>query len=109
MTLWTWPAGITVELFYWSWTDRRPDRRIRGWSLADEVGATGAVRLEAERHRSAALRWVDPKGNPTVQHHTFASAAELPLELCDDDGQPLAWLRLLISIRLPFRTRRNPN
>lgn len=99
MTPWTWPAGLSIDLFHWSWAAGRPDRLIHGWSLAGEVDQAGAVRLEAERGKFANRYQVDQAGFPTTQRHTFASAAELPLELQDDDGQPISWLRRLIDTR----------
>jgi hypothetical protein len=108
MTNWTWPADIIVELYYWRWAHGRPDRPIHGWSLAGAVDATGAVRLEAEHGKTASLRWVDRAGHPTTEHHTFVNAADLPPELRDEDGQPIAWLREMIDRRQPFHGPPHP-
>jgi hypothetical protein len=53
------------------------------------------------------LHQIGRSGAHSMERHTFASAAELPYELRDDDGQPIIWLRQLISARATFRANLN--
>jgi hypothetical protein len=108
MQSWTWPKGVSIDLFHWSWMDSAAEELTHGWSLDSEPDAAGNVQLEAERSRSTAARYqVDPAGYPDVQRHTFHSAAELPIELLSFDGTPLVWLRQLIDRHTTPRP--NPN
>jgi hypothetical protein len=106
MSAWTWPDGITIDLFHWSWGVGQPLHMIRGWSFAGAMDGRGTVRFEAERgKRVAVLLQVDPKGYPIAERHTFASTAELSHELREKDGQPIAWLRQRIDALAAERAR----
>jgi hypothetical protein len=104
MADWTWPPGIAIDLYHWSWEDGRPDRRIRGWSLSGEATAGGAVLLEAERGGEPGLHWIGKADCPTTVRYTVRCAADLPFELRSSDGRPIGWLRRMISASAVLRT-----
>lgn len=106
MADWTWPSGIAIDLYHWSWEDGRPDRRMRGWSLSGEATAGGAVLLEAERGRETMLRWIGKDGCPTTVRYTVRCAADLPFELRSNDGRPIEWLRRMLSAYAVLRPER---
>jgi hypothetical protein len=104
---WTWPAGVSIVLFHWSWSagedeDGAP-RLIHGWSKAAETDSAGYVHLEAETDSEAITLPVEADGYPSTRRHTFARLAELPLELLDGDGVPLPWVRELVAERAQHR------
>jgi hypothetical protein len=94
-------------LHHWTWADGTDDdgmpNLVSGWSLASAPNANNYLHLEAEYAGDelvdARTLWLDPDGLPARRAHTFRAVAELPPELLDPDGQPVAWLRALIDAR----------
>lgn len=123
--LWSWPMGISVELYRWTWceapgTSEAGAEYGSGWSLQDRLEPGGWLTLQPLQNyswqRSGGVRRLrlSPESLPVVEAHSFASVASLPSELrekvsiqvagdeeLDEDGHP-GMLREVGEVPLPW-------
>jgi hypothetical protein len=110
--LWTWPMGMSVEVYRWTWckapgTSEAGAEYGTGWSLQHRLDPGGWLNLQPlkasswERPGRVRRLCLCPESLPVVEAHSFASVASLPSELrervCiqvvgdeerDEDGHP---------------------
>lgn len=95
-TQWTWPPSRAVTLYHWSWFEPGTGV-VSGWSQHSQADEVGYIHFGEEAWADARSLAVPAAGYPVIHVQIFNAMQKLPIELREETGVPLAWIRALLD------------